>query len=985
MTHDPSEGTPTEVRDAVFPIVAVGGSAGSLVAFQELIHNLHSDASMALVVVSHQDPTRPSLLPEILSKSTQMPVTQLSGDECVEPGHIYIAPSGHYLSIEEGGAFHIEKGTERGHPPLPIDFFMRSLAAGRGSRAVGVVLSGTGSDGTLGLAAIRNQSGLTLVQQPDTAEFSGMPSSAIAAGVVDLVLGPAEIAQRLVAHAKHLSVPAERVVEGPRASDDIERILELVTAHTRRDFSSYKRGTIERRLERRLQLHGKRNLTEYLALIRDHPEECEALSRDWLIGVSEFFRDGEAFEALGSAVVDMLRERPDGSSLRVWVPGCAMGQEAYSVAIVILEAAEKLGKRIEPQIFATDLDESAIDTGRSGSFPVGVAAEMSPERLRRFFDVEDQHFVVKKDVRERIVFAVQNLLEDPPFTRVDLISCRNVLIYFDNEAQKRILPLFHFSLNPGGLLFLGSSESVMGLEELFSAVDRESKVFRRVETSRIMYAPSDFSSERARNLPLPPATRSTANTPALDLGDVLRRQLAARYAPPGVIVDQEGNVEQIHGRTGEYLEPAPGQPNMNVLDMARNGLRAPLASALREVVRSGQANAERDARVKTNGHDLRVRLHIAQISEARLLEPLYLILFEPLEEQPSAVASISEQGASDVPPARAQQIEEELRLAREDHQTTVEELQATNEELASANEEVQSVNEELQSTIEELQTTREETQSLNEELQTLNAELLAKVSSLEQANDDLRNLMDSTEIAIIFVDDRLCVKRFTPSTRSLVPLIASDVGRPLADIAMTIEYPDLLEEAEAVLRTLAMSEREVCTQSGQWYSVQIRPYRTSRNTIEGISIVFIDITPTKHAELTAQFARDFEEDIVQALREPFLVLESDLKVVRANASFHRTFQTRPEDVEQRNIFELGDGQWDVPQLRDLLERMLPENATFDDVEVECAFPTIGRRVMLLNARRVERAGAEPDLILLAIEDITGQEASNPGDQAGSGS
>jgi two-component system CheB/CheR fusion protein len=970
---DTVSSTADEHADAGFPIVAVGGSAGALPAFQELLSRLAVGARLALVIVSHQDPDRPSLLGEILAKSTPMPVTQVTEEIRAEPEHVYMAPPGRYLGLRDG-VFHLEESMHRGHPPLAVDFFMRALAEDQGHRAVGIVLSGTGSDGTLGLAAIRGEGGLTLAQRPDQAEFSGMPGNAIAAGTVDLVLTPAEMAERLAAHAQNLVVLPAPVRETVRATDGLERVIELVSTHTGLDFTSYKRGTLQRRIERRLRLHGQRTLSEYIRFLEQHPEELDALWRDWLIGVSGFFRDPEAFKALEAALLDAVRERPDGSPFRVWVPGCAAGEEAYSIAILLLESAGKLGRRLDLQVFATDLDEAAIDLARAGRYPEGIASEVGPRRLQQFFVADDRHFVVRKDVRERVVFATQHLLRDPPFTRVDLISCRNVLIYLQNDAQKRILTLFHYSLNPGGLLFLGSSESLTGVEDLFSLVDRESKLFRRKETPRSQYSAADWPGRAFGAVPVRPPLPQVPERERIDLAEMLRRQLAEHYAPPGLIVDEQGHIEQIHGRTGDYLEPAPGRPNLNVLDMARQGLRAPLVSALHELAHSGLRTLERDVRMQTTAGPRQIRLRVAKLSDPRFTRPHFLVSFEAAEEEAAlrprpAPAREAETGT------RVEQLEEELRATREDQHSAIEELQATNEELASANEEVQSVNEELQSANEELQTAREETQSLNEELQTVNAELRAKLSSLETANDDLRNLMESTGIAIIFVDDHLRVKRFTPAAQGLVPLIASDVGRPLCDISTSVEDPDLLQRAEEVLRTLQPSDREVHSRDGKWYSVEIRPYRTTRNTIEGISIAFVDVTRTKRAELAADVARAIEEDIVQAVREPFLVLDSGLHVVRANRSFYRAFGVAPEETEGRLIFSLGNGQWEIPRLRELLERILPENRSFDDFEVVHDFPGLGRRVMLLNARRVERTTATgQDLILLGIADV----ASEPG-------
>jgi two-component system, chemotaxis family, CheB/CheR fusion protein len=975
MAQGSDDERPGQSAAGRFPIVAVGGSAGALSAFRQLLEGLPGDAQLALVVVTHQEAGRDSLLAEILARSTPMPVTQVVDGVTLEPGRVYVGAPGRYMSLH-GGVFRVEQAVERGHPPLPVDSFMRSLAHDQGSRAVGIVVSGTGSDGTLGLAAIRSESGLTLAQTPAEAEFAGMPSSAIAAGVVDLVLAVSGMGPRLVAHAQRVVAPPAETSETAPATDALERILELVAKGTGHDFSGYKRGTLQRRIERRLHLFELPSLSDYLHFVERHPEELDALRHDWLIGVSGFFRDHEAFQVLEAALAERLPDWPAGSAFRVWVPGCANGQEAYSIAILLLEVAEKAARGLDVRVFATDLDDAAIDAARAGRYPEGIAAEVSPERLRRFFSIDDRHFVVKKDVRERVVFSVQDLLSDPPFTRMDLISCRNLLIYFNGDTQKRILPLFHYSLNPNGLLFLGSSESTTGFEELFSAVSRERKIFCRNDTRPAQYSTSDWAT-RNRNHAASPS-HGPEKQRQLDLGDLLRRQLAERYAPAALLVDEQGAVEQIHGRTGDYLEPAPGQPTLNVLDMARNGLRAPLAAALREVAHSRTRIVEREVHMRTAGGPRELCLRVAKVADARISRPLFLVTFDPAPEAPAAPALPAAQAHEAPSSDRLPALEAQLRASQQDHQSTVEQLQAANEELASANEEVQSMNEELQSANEELQTSKEETQSLNEELHSVNAELQAKVSGLEQVNDDLRNLIDSTGLAIVFADETLRVKRFTPAARLLIPLIVSDIGRPLGDIATSLDYPGLLVEAENVLHTLIPSEREVRSREGGWFSVQIRPYRTARNTIEGVSIAFLDVTRTKQAELTAAKAQAFETDIVQAMREPILVLDAKLRVLRANRSFLRAFRVDARNVEGRVVFELGNGEWDIPRLRELLERLLPENSSFEDFEVAHDFPSIGRKVMLLNARRVERTTSldGDEMILLAIEDVTERKASS---------
>jgi two-component system, chemotaxis family, CheB/CheR fusion protein len=945
---------------AGFPIVGIGGSAGSLAAFQEILRHLPADSGLSVVIVSHQDPSVPSLLAEILAKATSLAVAQCSDGTALESGRVYVAPPGQYLGVHDGVLRH-EGRIERLHTPLPIDFFFRSLARDQKQRAVGVVVSGSGADGALGLAAIRDLAGLTLAQDPQTAEFPGMPASAIASGTVDLVLPLEQIAARLLAHTRQAETVRTPAAPAPRAADSLERIIELVAEHTQQDFTEYKRGTIERRIERRLQLHQLGDLAAYARFLEENPGELSALARDWLIGVSGFFRDAEAFAALERALPKLIASRGDGV-LRAWVPGCATGQEAYSIAILLLEAIERAQARVQLQIFATDIDPLAIDTARAARYPEGVAAEVEPKRLARFFTRADRSFVVNRRVREVIVFAVQNLLRDPPFTKLDLLSCRNLLIYFTTEAQKRILPLFHYSLNPDGLLLLGSSESVTGFDELFAAVDRHWKLFRGVESAAVRRIPIDWVNRTiVPSLTLPSSGPAAGLPRSFTPAELLRRHLADHYGPPSVLVDARGQVSQFHGRTGEFLELPAGQPNLNVLDMARSGLRGPLSAAMRAVSEGNQIVAECSARVRNNGGFVPVRVRVTRLSGS-LPMPSLLIAFErgdehagPILEPPPEPA----RPASD----RIGELEEVLRSTRDDLQSTIEALQAANEELASANEEVQSTNEELR-------TSKEETQSLNEELQTSNADLHAKVENLAQSNDDLTNLLAATGIAIVFLDEQLRVRRFTPAAQRLIPLVASDIGRPLADLAAPLGYPDLLEAARSVLETLAPSEREVRTDSGAWYSARISPYRTASNAIEGLAIAFVDTTRAKGAELR-EAALELERDLLEAVRDPFLVLDTALRVVRANGAFYRLFQVQPEKVEGGSVFELDSGAWDIPALRKLLERILPENRSFDGFEVENEFPRIGPRRLRLNARRVDRSPlGSGELILLAIEDTT---------------
>ena len=915
--------------DATPVIVGIGGSAGALVPLRELLQALPTGSGMAFVVVIHQTPSGQSLLPEILANSTGMPVSEIHDETKVEPNHVYVAPRGHCVAIRHG-VLALEPVVERGRSPLPIDFFFRDLARDQERRAVGIVLSGTGTDGTIGLAAIRAASGLTLVQDPKTAEFDGMPSSAVAAQVTDFVLPMAEIPARVLAYARSVTTPARTQKVSAVTSSEMERILALIRVRGGQDFSPYKRDMLLRRVERRMDLHGIERLEDYARYLEQNNDEIEVLWRDWLIGVSGFFRDPEAFQALmNSGLAALLAAQDDGSALRIWVPGCATGEEAYSIAILVLETLEQLGKHLDVRVFATDLDPTAIETARTGRYPEGVAADVGARRLKRFFTKEEHSYRAKKELRDLVVFAVQNVLRDPPFTRVDLISCRNLLIYLIPSAQQSLFPIFHYSLNPGGLLLLGRSESVIDSEEFFSVLDKRWKLFRRNDATAARL-PIRWTNTA---VPGPDGTtgRPVAERPKPDLTETLCRHLAERFGPPAVVVDQRGQIQQIHGRVGAYLELSPGRANLNIVEMAREGLRVPLAAALREAVKTDAAVVERSARVKANKDWIALHLTVGRIDD------LLLVSFEPTSRIRPPKERTSKRSSRGGKADRHAQLAAELQHTQEDLQSSIDELQSSNEELASANEEVQSVNEELQSSNEELQTSKEEAQSLNEELHTVNAELTEKLLAFEQTNNVLVNLMNSIDIATIFLDDHLRVKRFTPQARRVARLIETDVGRPLADLATLLEYPDLLSDAASVLETLHPSEKQVPAPDGSWYAVRIQPYRTARNTVEGLVVTFIDITQTKRAE-RFQAARVLAESIVDAVREPLLVLDGALRVVRANRSFYQTFGVDPSETDGQLVYDLGSGQWNMPRLRELLEQTVHERIGFDGFRVECEIP-----------------------------------------------
>ncbi len=958
-----------------FPIVGLGASAGGLEALEEFFKHTPPDSGMAFVVVTHQLAGHTSLLPELLRKSTAMPVAEVSDNLRVKPNCIYVARPEGYLALL-GGKFQLMDSKE---PPssvrLPIDYFFRSLAEDQRERAVGIILSGTASDGTLGVKAIKGAAGLTMAQEPESAKYSGMPRSAMATGLVDYVLPASQLPQRLLAYAKgpYLALPASEAVDAVLPEPMLKIIL-LLRNRTGHDFSSYKPNTIRRRIERRVNLHQVKGPQEYSRLLQDNPHELDLLFKELLIGVTSFFRDREAFETLGNtALTELLEARPPEAVVRVWVPGCSSGEEAYSVGILLRECAEHLKKRFTFQIFGTDLDGQAIDAARAGVYPAGIAVDVSRERLARFFIKEDTHYRLKKEIRELVIFAPQNVCKDPPFTKLDLISCRNLLIYLNGPLQQRLLSLFHAALKPDGLLFLGPSESVGELREHFAVSDKKAKIFKRTGRALAPPAPLEFAGGGPDILP--GVTQASAPAPAPRISTVFDKLLLDHFAPASVIVNERGDISFIHGRTGRYLEPASGQPRLNLLEMAREGLRLTLSADLRHAARQKSEVASRNVRVKTNGGFSLVDVAVSRIAEPPSIRGLFLVTFRPSPVQAAQPAGRKKFPAAIPPRGRVAELEQELRFAKESLETTVEQLQTANEELRSSNEELQSTNEELQSTNEELETSKEEMQSLNEELQTVNAQLQSKVEAFSQANDDMQNLLNSTAIATIFLDGHLRIRRFTEEARQVFNFIPTDVGRPMADLVSNLNDTRLVADAAEVLRTLVPREREVSARAGGWRLLRIIPYRTTENVIDGLVVTLVDITRTKLAEQAAEQNRAYAESIVATVREPLLVLDQALRVVSANHSFYHYFKVSAQDTERQLIYELGHGQWNLPKLRHLLEEVLPKSSSFADFEVEHDFPGVGRRVILLNARRLAQDAAKPGLILLAMEDVTASRAS----------
>ena len=974
----------TEKKKAIVPpkdaadfyIVGIGASAGGLEAFEKFFEHMPNHSGMAFVLVPHLDPTHVSLMPELIQKKTDMPVHQVKDGTRVMPNTVYIVPPNHELAILNG-TFQLMEPSKIAHPRMPIDYFFRSLAQDRGDKAVCIILSGMGSDGTLGLRAIKGEMGMAMVQSVESARYDSMPKRACDTDLADYVLAPEEMPQKLMGYAEHAR--CKPPLPRPAASqqilpDALQKIFLLLRTHTGHDFSSYKPNTICRRIERRMQVHQIEKINTYVRYLQENALEVETLFKELLIGVTNFFRDGEAFDVMKEKALPlMLQKRSGGGPLRAWVPGCSSGEEAYSLAILLRECTLNLGVQAEIQVFATDIDDTAIEKARQGIYPAGIAADVGPERLKRYFIQENNTFRISKDIREMLVFAPQDIIKDPPFTKLDLVSCRNLLIYLEGAMQKKLLPLFHYSLRPGGILFLGSSESIGEFTDLFFPIDRKWKIYGRKEGGVLDRQPMAFPISSSLDIPLIP---EKGEPEPLSVSRLAEKALLDTYAPPGVIINDLGRVLYIHGRTGKFLEPAPGEANMNLFEMAREGLRLELPTIVHRAVSRRKKAIVRGVKVKTNGDFTLVDITVMPLGKEVGNPKVYLVVFEERSPVEVRKQTPEKKGGTKKPGGVASDLEKELRHTKENLQTTIEELETANEELKSTNEELQSTNEELQSTNEELETSKEEQQSMNEELSTVNAELQGKLDEFTAVNNDMKNFLDSIEIPTLFLDTSLCIRRFTAHATRVIHLIGTDVGRPLSHISTRLKEDHVMEDANGVLKDLVTRTREVETREGHWYLMRVLPYRTVDNVIDGVVVSFTDIHEEKTArekilELSRSMeeARDFAESIINTVREPLLVLDQDLRVVSANSSFYKKFRVTPEETGSKRIYDLGDKQWDIPKLRELLETIIPENNVFEDFEVTHDFPGIGKKKMLLNARKVKGAVEEKTLILLAIEEV----------------
>ena len=978
---------------ASFPIVGIGASAGGLEAFTELLKLLPLDTGMGFVLVQHLDPQHESALTQLLTRATSMPVCEVTNNLRVEVNHVYIIPPNTDLGIERG-VLKLQPRQEGRAPHHSVDFFLESLAFDQGERAIGVILSGTANDGTVGLEAVKAEGGITFAQD-ESARFDSMPRSAVAAGCVDFVLSPQNIAKELVRIAKHPYVAGQP--PGPAAPSEGEKesaaknrftkILLQLRHHSGVDFSLYKSNTVQRRIARRMVLNKIKRPEAYANFLRGKANELEALYADMLISVTTFFRNPAAFDVLREKVFPKLLNLPRDQPLRVWVLGCSTGQEAYSIAMSFVEFAEHAGQARKLQLFATDVNEALLDKARAGLYAESLMRDISPERLRRFFVKENGGYRAAKSLREMVVFARHNLLSDPPFSRMDLVSCRNVLIYLDADAQRKVLPTLHYALKPEGFLFLGESESTGTVADLFETVDRKCKMFSKKprRTAHLHFAPRHPGERKEIPAPKPPVAPGGFNAEGNAQREADRITLN-RYAPPSVLLNEQWQVLQFRGETSPFLKPPVGSATFHVLKMARQGLMLPLRAALKKATEVNKAVRREGVEVAQNGGVRRVNVDVVPLTH--LKEGSYLVFFEEAKERGLQAASTPEfeqarkfpgaqerrqvkrpEGRAPDQSRRVAELERELAETRDYLQSVQEQSEAANEELQASSEEITSANEELQSTNEELETSKEELESANEELTTLNDEMAHHNAELSRANADLDNLHASVNLPILVLTRDLAIRRFTAPAAKLFNLVDSDAGRPLSNVRHNLDLTDLEALLKEVIDTISEREREVRDKTGRCYSLRARPYLTLDNKIDGSVLVLVDIDALKRSEQAIAAARDYAANTLKTVRDSLLVLDADLRVNHANEAFYKTFQVSPAESEGRLFFDLGNGQWNIPRLHQLLEGILPRNSFFNDYEVTRDFEGIGRRTMLLNARKLAGEGAA-QRILLGIHDIT---------------
>jgi two-component system CheB/CheR fusion protein len=945
-----------------FPVVGIGASAGGLEAFTSFLRALPADTGMAFVLVQHMDPTHESILNRLLAKNTLMPVAQVVNGTMVEPNHVYVIAPNTEMTIS-GGVLKLVGRPIGASGYRLIDTFFCSLAEDQKNRAIGVVLSGIGSDGTRGLQAIKAEGGITFAQDEDSAKYPGMPQHALTAGCVDLILSPDNIARELARMILHPCLKIAPQPEVPSEENDLRKLFRLLRSSSGVDFTNYKQTTIRRRIARRMLVRRCETLPQYAKYAGEHPEEVKALFDDVLIHVTSFFRDPDVYQFLKSGIFPRIAASlAPGDSIRIWVPGCSSGEEVYSIAIVLNEFLGDSAGQTRIQIFGTDISDSDIQKARAAKYSESATAEISPEQLRRFFVKIDGGYQVAKSIRDLCVFSRHDVTKDPPFSRLDLISCRNVLIYFAPVLQKKVLNYFHYALKPTGFLVLGKSESASAAGDQFTLQDRKANVYSKIFSSKAAF-PEFRAFEAEKIVSAVPITKAPAR--GFDLRKEAERIILDQYAPPAVVVNADFRIIHFQGDTSPFLKPASGEASLDLMKIVRLELTVAIRVAIQEAKRSRARARRENIRFKHNSKVSLVDLEVVPITGHTETGMNFIVLFQDLRPAvtgkkriTTAVRSKSTREVEEV-----DQVKRDLAICEENLHALVQDQQATTEQLRAANEEILSSNEELQSTNEELETAKEELQSSNEELTTLNEEQHTRNVELTQTASDLNSLLTAVDIPIVILASDRRIRRFTPAAAKLMNLLPSDVGRPFAQVRSNLKVADLDRIISQVAASGRPDQIEVQDQNGHWYALRMRPYSTADGRLDGILVAAIDIDDVKQLS-------NFSRAIVETIDQPILVMDAQFRIISANAAFYGKFRVTRKETENHLLFELGNGQWNIPQLRDLLEKVLPEKEAIEHFEMEHDFPDIGHRIMSVNARQLheEKIGAQK--VLLVINDLT---------------
>jgi len=965
-----------EIYTPNFNMVAIGASAGGYEACAQLLAHLPANTGMAFIVVQHLHPDHPSALTVLLGRMATMPVLEIKDGMLVESDHVYIIPPKTALEIFHGRLQLTARNAETPH--LPIDRFMRSMASDQGSKSIGVILSGTASDGVMGLQAIKAVGGITLAQDEDSAKYTGMPHSAIAAGCVDFILPPEKIAQELTYIAHHPNIQLGKTTNSeidPQIlldnKEELNKLFLLMRNATGIDFTYYKMPTLQRRINRRMVLLKFEKITEYVKYLQANPDEVDALYQDILINVTEFFRDKDAFETLKKDIFPrIIGSEKRRNTVRIWIPGCSTGEEAYSIAIALLEFFDR-GETLSIQIFATDIDDQAIVKARQGIYRESISDSVSKQRLQRFFTKVDGGYQIKKNIRDLCIFAKQNVFKDPPFSKIDLISCRNLLIYLGPSLQKRIFSVFHYALVPKGILFLGSAETLGEQAQLFKIVDQKHKFYSKKSISaplNLDFAPPSVMTADERKIEN--QSKKYESWSNIDLQQKTDRLIIQKYVPAAVLINEQMQILQFRGHTGRYIEPASGEASLSLMKMVREGLMLHLRGLLQKAMEGHLFVRKEKLQYNYNGNLETTDIEITPIQHPTQSEFCYLIVFEESNlfsttEQPSKTGVKNSQDVSDDKQLLA--LTQELAATKEYLQSVIEQQEVSNEELRSANEEIQSSNEELQSINEELETAKEELQSTNEELATVNDELETRNTQLARLNDDHSNFVTSLNIAFITVDSQLCIRNFTPKAKDMMNIIDYDIGRPLTDIKLKVQLPKLEELIQHCIDRVAANQIEFQDDNNHWYSMRIHPYRTSDNRIDGAVIAFLDVNDIKISLNKSTAALNYADAIISAIHHPLLVLDKNLKVLSASQSYYDVFKVSHKNTVGNLLYHLGNGGWAIPKLREQLEDVVNNGVRFDNFRVDHHFENIGKTSVDIFGRQISCDSPKRNLVLMQIE------------------